>query len=203
MELIILLLKLFGTFFKIGLFTIGGGYAMIPMIREEVITQGWMQLDALIDFIAIAESTPGPFAINIATYIGTVTGGQFGVGEGIIGAVFATLGVVLPSFIIILLVARFFDGFKNNKYVSSALTGIRPVVVGLIAAAGFSIAVSIFSNLDSLFDLGEVAFVLNWKALVIGAIALGFSLWKKKLHPIWMIMISAGLGILLFGILPI
>ena len=91
-------LKLFLSFFKIGLFTFGGGYAMIPLIQETVLNNNWMGLEKLIDFIAISESTPGPFAINMATFIGTTKG-------GFIGAVFSTLGVVLPSFIIILIVA--------------------------------------------------------------------------------------------------
>ena len=98
-------LELFWTFFKIGAFTFGGGYAMLPLIQEAVLSKGWAAPEALINFIAVSESTPGPFAINMATYIGAEQG-------GILGAFCATLGVVTPSFIIILLVAKFFDKFK-------------------------------------------------------------------------------------------
>ena len=99
-------LELFWTFFKIGAFTFGGGYAMLPLIQEAVLTKGWATSEALINFIAVSESTPGPFAINMATYIGSEQGGVF-------GAFCATLGVVMPSFIVILLVAKFFDKFKE------------------------------------------------------------------------------------------
>ena len=97
-------LKLFLTFFKIGLFTFGGGYAMLPLMQQEVLANEWLSESEIINFIAVSESTPGPFAINMATYIGSETG-------GILGSVCATLGVVLPSFIVILLVARFFMAF--------------------------------------------------------------------------------------------
>ncbi len=200
--------QLFGIFFKIGLFTIGGGYAMIPMIKAEVVNMGWMTVNNLIDFIAVAESTPGPFAINIATYVGTITGGQNGVLSGILGALSATLGVILPSFLIILLVARYFDGFKDNRYVSAALYGIRPAVVGLIASAAFTIAIGVFlsfsigsgQRLFSAIRENGAAVSFNWRALIIGALAFGFSRWKKKLHPIWMILGAAVLGILFFGL---
>ena len=97
-------LELFWTFFKIGAFTFGGGYAMLPLIQESVSAKGWLAMEELVDFVAVSESTPGPFAINIATYVGMETGGVF-------GAVCATLGVVMPSFIVILIVARFYQKF--------------------------------------------------------------------------------------------
>ena len=135
-------LLLFTTFFKIGLFTIGGGYAMIPMIQQSVLAHGWMTVTDMIDFIAISESTPGPFAVNIATFIGMTRGGIF-------GALAATLGVVLPSFIIILLIARFFLKFQDNTWVKAVLTGVRPAVVGLIASAALSIfVVNIFHGVS-------------------------------------------------------
>ena len=101
-------LELFLTFFKIGAFTFGGGYAMLPLIQSEAIGNGWMTMEEIIDFIAVSESTPGPFAINMATFVGTQMGKEFlGVGGGILGAICATLGVVMPSFIVILFVAKF------------------------------------------------------------------------------------------------
>lgn len=198
------LATLFGIFFKIGLFTIGGGYAMIPMIKEEIIAQGWMDLSALIDFIAIAESTPGPFAINIATYVGTIVGGEGGILWGILGALLTTIGVALPSFIIILLIAKYFYSFKDNRVVSAALSGIRPAVVGLIAAACFVIALGVFAGEDSFASLlGGKPVTVEWQSLLIGITAFGFTFWKKKWHPIVMIGISAAMGVLLFGVLPL
>ena len=103
-------LELFLTFFKIGLFTFGGGYAMLPFIQEAVVTNKWMPEEEIVNFIAVSESTPGPFAVNISTYVGAEMG-------GFLGSVCATLGVVLPSFIVILIVSRIYDAFKTNKYV--------------------------------------------------------------------------------------
>jgi chromate transporter len=106
-------LELFLTFFKIGAFTFGGGYAMLPLIQSEALDNGWLTMEELIDFIAVSESTPGPFAINMATFVGTQMGKDFlGIGGGILGAICATLGVVMPSFIVILCVAKFYQKFK-------------------------------------------------------------------------------------------
>ena len=126
-------LELFFTFFMIGAFTFGGGYAMLPLVQAEVLEKGWMPLSEIVNFIAVSESTPGPFAINIATYIGSEMGGLF-------GSICATLGVVMPSFLIILIVARCFDRFRSSKIVSGAMSGLKPAVVGLISAAILSIA---------------------------------------------------------------
>lgn len=181
-------LTLFGTFFVIGAFTIGGGYAMIPLIQQIVVDQGWMSLPDLIDFIAIAESTPGPIAINLATFIGMHK-------EGIIGALGCTIGVVLPSFIIILFVAKYYLKYKNNYYVSSALTGVRPAVIGLLGAAIVSIGISTFV----LSTEGSFTDMVNVRGIIIFALLLPIVLKFKKLHPIYVVLISAGLGILLFG----
>jgi chromate transporter len=132
-------LELFWTFFKIGLFTFGGGYAMIPLIQDAVLEKGWLLEEQIINFIAVSESTPGPFAINMATYVGAEVAGTMGVFAGIFGAACATLGVVLPSFVIILLVARCFEKFRDHKVVKGCMSGLKPAVVGLIAAALLSI----------------------------------------------------------------
>ena len=142
-------LKLFLTFMKIGALTFGGGYAMLPLIQQEVLENGWLTEEQILNFIAVSESTPGPFAINIATYIGTETG-------GFLGAVSATAGVVLPSFIIILIVAGFFSAFRKNKIVSGAMTGLKPAVIGLIAAAVLTIGKSVFFPSVSDFDLSQI-----------------------------------------------
>ena len=123
-----LIIKLFLTFFKIGAFTFGGGYAMLPLIQEEVIKNSWASLSELINFVAVSESTPGPFAINMATYIGTVKAGIF-------GAIFATLGVVLPSFGIILAISYVLDAFQDLKVVQYAFNGIRAGVLALLFKA--------------------------------------------------------------------
>ena len=177
--------QLFYTFFTIGLFTFGGGYAMLPLIQERVVANGWMHVSQIMDFIAVSESTPGPFAINIATYVGTEMGGVF-------GAVCATLGVVMPSFIIILIVARCYEKFKASRLVAGAMTGLRPVVIGLIGSAVLSMALEVFFSAGiSLAVLMGYWFVAS---LVIAAIALVL-VFKCKAHPVLMIVVSAALGI--------
>ncbi|MBO5767030.1 MAG: chromate transporter, partial [Clostridia bacterium] len=130
-------LKLFLTFLKIGAFTFGGGYAMLPLMQQEVLNNAWMTEEELLNFIAVAESTPGPVAINMATYIGVETG-------GILGAIISTLGVILPSFAVILVVAKFYAKYKNSFVVKGCLTGLRPVVIGLIAKAIISLGFGVF-----------------------------------------------------------
>ena len=179
-----ILLELFLTFFKIGMFTIGGGYAMLPLIQADVIAHGWMPEEQIVNFIAVSESTPGPFAINISTYVGSQVG-------GILGAVCATLGVVLPSFIIILIVAKCYEKFKNSTVVAGCMTGLKPAVIGFIGAAVLSIAQTVF--VPSGFSLAIFQSVDFYAAAVIfiGALVLTF----KKVHPIIIICLSAVIGI--------
>ena len=185
--------ELFLTFFMIGAFTVGGGYAMLPFIQSEVLNKGWMANEVLTNFIAVSESTPGPFAINIATYIGSVKGGEvLGPVGSVLGSICATLGVVLPSFIFILIVARIFEAFKTNRFVKGAMTGLRPAVVGLIGAAVLSVALTVF-------------FPDGWKLDVfksiptyisLGTFGIMTTLAFKKVHPIIIICISAIIGII-------
>lgn len=180
-------LKLFLTFFKIGAFTFGGGYAMLPLMQEEVLNNGWLSLEEIINFIAVSESTPGPFAVNMATYVGMEAEGA-----GIFGSLCATLGVVLPSFIIILIVARIFEKFKTNKYVKGCMSGLRPAVIGLIASAVVSIGKTVFfENGFGLDVFGNLQFYISL-ALFGVMTYLAF----KKVHPIIIICISAVVGIL-------
>jgi len=177
-------LELFITFFKIGLFTFGGGYAMLPLIQKEVLAHDWMEIEEIINFIAVSESTPGPFAINCATYVGMETG-------GVVGAICATLGVVLPSFIVILIVARFYKQFKESKIVSSVMTGLRPAVIGLIGSALVSMILTVF--LPNGFDFGGIVIsdLLVSLAIAVVMTILVF----KKVHPIIIIALSAAAGI--------
>ena len=177
-------LKLLLIFLKIGAFTFGGGYAMLPFMQQEVLTNNWMNEEQLLNFIAVAESTPGPVAINMASYIGVQTGGIF-------GAICATLGVVLPSFVVILLVARFYTKYKNSFVVKGCLSGMRPIVVGLIASAIISLGCGVFfpsGILLSAFDFQFFSSLIIFSAVVVLAL--------KKVNPIYLIIGSAALGIL-------
>lgn len=199
-------LELFWGYFQVGLFTIGGGYAMLPLVTQIVLGNGWLTEDQLISFIGIAESTPGPFAINLATFVGNTVGSKtvLGVFGGILGSVVATVAVVLPSLVIIIVVTIIFEKFKKNKYVQGALRGIKPVVVGLILCAVLTILAKVilpelnFSNINA---QGFSQF--NWISLIIVAAIVPLSLIKikrKKIHPIFLILLSAVVGLVVFGV---
>ena len=182
-------LELFWVFFLIGAFTFGGGYAMIAMIQQQVSARGWMGAEELVDFIAIAESTPGPIAVNMATFVGAKMG-------GVAGAACATLGVVLPSFVVILIVARCFRAFCGSKWVQGVMSGLKPAVVGLIASAVLTVAGAVFtpggisSENSDFYANGS-----NWLWLAVAGVLLAVSLKWKKLHPIVIISICAVIGI--------
>ena len=177
-------LELFLTFLKIGAFTFGGGYAMLPLIQEEAIRKGWMTMEELVNFVAVSESTPGPFAINISTYVGAETGGLF-------GAFCATAGVVLPSFAVILLVAKWFLAFRKNRWVAGCMTGLKPAVIGLIAAAAVSVGQAVFFPVEVSFSaMADFAF-LSSAVIFLLMVFLEF----KKVHPILVVVLSAVLGI--------
>lgn len=192
-------LELFLTFLMIGAVTFGGGYAMLPMIQEQVALR-WGDLipaESLINFVAVSESTPGPFAINMATYVGSVVGGQNGsVAGSIFGSFCATMGVVAPSFVIILLVAKCYDKFKSSRVVKGCMTGLKPAVVGLIGGAILSVVMTVF------FPVGVSLAVFTSASFYISAaiFALMLVLAFKKVHPILIVCVSAVLGIF-FGYL--
>ena len=185
-------LELFYTFFMIGAFTFGGGYAMLPLIQSEVAAR-WGDVitqEAMINFIAVSESTPGPFAINMATYIGSVMGGNTVLGS-IFGSFCATLGVVMPSFMIILIVAKCYDKFKQSHVVKGCMSGLKPAVVGLIANAVLGVLMTVFFPAGlSLAVFTEVTFYI-YAAIFVTMLVLAF----KKIHPIIIICLSAVLGI--------
>ena len=189
-------LDLFWTFFKIGLFTIGGGQAMIPMIMTNVVDKGWMPYESLVDFIAISESTPGPFAINIATYTGIETAGIF-------GAMCATLGVVLPSVIIILLIAKIFTQFMKKRAVKEVFLGVGATVTGLLASVWLSLFLTIIFGISIANYQVVGTFTPDWLSLGIFAVVLPISFIKikgKKFPPILIVVICALLGLLVFGL---
>lgn len=185
--------ELFYTFFLIGLFTFGGGYAMIPLIQDQVISKGWLDATNLANFIAISEVTPGPFAINIATFIGSNVAGIF-------GSVCATIGVILPSFIIILLIAIILKRFLNNRFVKAGLNGIKPIALSLIVSTTIILFIKLifFNNnaIGSTYNFDRASFVLL--ILLAGYMLIYKIKNKKSVHPIALILMSAILGIIIF-----
>ncbi len=185
-------LQLFLTFLKIGAFTFGGGYAMLPLIQEAVISNGWLTEEQVLNFIAVSESTPGPFAINSATYVGMQTAStDYGVIGGIFGSFCATLGVVLPSFVIILIVAHCYEKFKNSSIVKGCMTGLKPAVIGLISAAIITTGKTVFFPLG--INMTSVKTVTFIASVIIFVVMLVLAL--KKKHPILIIVLSALFGI--------
>lgn len=201
-------LTLFWEYFKIGLFTIGGGYAMFPMVQQAVTAHGWMTDAELIDFVGVAESTPGPFAINLATFVGVTAGSStsLGVWGGLLGAIVATVAVVLPSLVIIIVVTKLFARFKTSKVVQGALYGIRPVVVGLVLSAVFTVGCTIIlPNLDFANINAQSFDGFRWIPLVLMALYFVLSRVKikgKKIHPVLLILSAAALGVIIYALYP-
>ena len=187
-------LKLFLTFLEIGAVSFGGGYGMISLVREAVLGNGWLTEEAFLNLIAVSESTPGPIAVNTATFVGSTQAGFF-------GALAATLGVVLPSFVIILIIAALIRNFLQYAGVQAFLSGVRPCVVALISATAITIGLSSFFSIKTVHDAPKVDFGSLAVFAVIAVFALVFKKIKKKLpSPIFMIVFSAFLGIFVFGV---
>jgi len=187
-------LELFLTFLQIGAVSFGGGYAMISLIREKVLTHGWLTEEELLNMIAVSESTPGPIAVNMATFVGATQG-------GILGSLLATLGVVLPSFVIILIIAALIRNLLKYKGVQAVLGGIRPCVVALILATAITMLMSTLFAFKSVED----AVIPDGKGLIIFAVIAATALIfkkirKKPLSPILLILLSAGLGMLAYSL---
>ncbi|MDD4490566.1 MAG: chromate transporter [Paludibacter sp.] len=170
-------LQLFISFFKIGVFAFGGGYAIITLIQHEIITHGWMTQSELTDIIAISQMTPGPIGINSATYVGYVASGN------IWGAVVATFAITLPSFLIMITITRFFMVMQKNRYMQYALQGLRPMVVGMIAAAAI-----LLMNRENFID---------YKSYILFGLAFMASLFFR-VHPILIIIGAGVLGFVLY-----
>lgn len=170
------ILQLFISFFKIGAFSFGGGYAMLPFIKKEIIeVHHWLTTSEFIDILAISEMTPGPIAINSATFLGYKV-------AGVLGSISATLAVVLPSFIVISLIYHFYTKFRNSPYVDWAFKGIRPVVLGLIASASISVARDAFIDLKSVIIAAVLFYVVSF----------------KKLNPIIAIVLAGVIGVIVY-----
>ena len=182
-------LTLFLEFLKMGALTFGGGYAMIPFVEETVVSHGWMSPAELVDFIAVSESTPGAFAVNISTYVGSEVG-------GLPGSLCATVGLVLPPFLLIIIIAKCYEKFKENIIVRGVMLGLKSTVVGLIAATVLNVGRNVLFPDGFGFDLfpGILGTGNFWFIIVVFA-AMLFLLLYKKLNPILVILISAGLGI--------
>ena len=186
-----LYLRLFWEFFKTGLFAVGGGMATLPFMYDISDKTGWFTHSMLADMVAVSESTPGPIGVNMSTYVGFVTG-------GIPGAVIATVGLVTPSVIVILLIARVLKAFRENQYVDAGFYGLRPCSVGLIAAAGVLVVKLALFNTELYASTGAIADLFNFKALILAAVLLVATRYIKKLkglHPIVFILASAVIGI--------
>lgn len=189
-----ILLKLFLRFLIIGTVSFGGGFGMISLIRETVISEGWLTESEFMNFIAVSESTPGPIAVNIATFVGSSQ-------AGLIGALLATLGVVLPSFIIILLISAIIKNLLKYKGFNAFMSGVRPCVVAMILGTFLIMSLEKFFNFSSIGS----SFTPEWASIVIFALialtAYGYKkIFKKSASPIALILFSAGAGIIAFGL---
>lgn len=187
-------LQLFLTFLKIGAVSFGGGYAMISLVRETCIANGWLTEEEILNFIAVSESTPGPIAINMATFVGSSQG-------GILGSFLATLGVVLPSFVIILLVAAVMRNVLKYAGVNRTVKSVQPAIVAMILSTALTMFLSNVFNLSNIHS----TFEFDWKSLIIFAIVATVAvvykkLRKKNISAILLIVLSAIMGMLFFGI---
>ena len=184
-------LKLFLGFLKVGCFAFGGAYGAIPLVRDVVLSNGWMGEETLSYMIAVSESTPGPIMVNMATYVG-------GTQAGFLGALLATLAVVLPSFVVILIVMALLNHVLQNKYTQAVLRGLKPCVIGVILATGA------FMMIENCFLVSDNAWNPDLKNILmtalLAAVLIGYKLIKKKkLSSIPLIVVSAVLGIAVYG----
>ena len=187
-----LYLQLFWEFFKTGLFAIGGGMATLPFLYDISNKTGWFTHAQLADMVAVSESTPGPIGVNMASYVGFVTG-------GVGGAAVATLGLIAPSILVILIIAAFLKAFRDSKYVDGAFYGLRPASTALIASALVTVAKVAFFSSQNFGDLTAVLHGVEWKAVVLAAVLLLLTRYVprvKSWHPIVFIGFSAAVGVI-------
>ena len=183
-----ILLQLFYEFFKTGLFAVGGGLATLPFLNDMADRTGWFTQAQLADMLAVSESTPGPIGVNMATYVGFTTAGP-------LGALVATVGLVTPSVVVILIIAAFLRAFRHNKYVNSAFYGLRPASTAMVAAAGLGVAQLTLLHTEQPFSLA----FFNWPAIALAAAVLVLTRWVPKVkdwHPIVFIALGAAVGVI-------
>ena len=185
-------LQLFLEFFRTGLFAVGGGMATLPFLYDMAERTGWFTAAQLADMIAVSESTPGPIGVNMATYVGYTS-------AGVPGAVIASLGLVTPSLIVIMIVAAFLKAFRESKYVSAAFYGLRPASTAMVASAGVTVVLATFVT-GEIAAVADLVTAIDWRYVVLAAVLLVLTRWckaTKKLHPIVFIALSAVVGVVL------
>ena len=189
-------LELYIRFFMVSLFAVGGGLATLPFLTSMGETTGWFDAMDISNMVAISESTPGPIGINMATYIGFQVGSEFGMPLGVLGSIVATLGEVTPCIIIIIIVSRMLEKFRDSKYVEYAFYGLRAASVGLIAAALLGVAKIAFYNADIMAESGNFLMAIDYKSVILSAVVFVLITKFKKLHPLVFIAIGAAAGII-------
>ncbi len=185
-------LQLFLEFFRTGLFAVGGGMATLPFLYDMAERTHWFTAAQLADMIAVSESTPGPIGVNMATYVGYTS-------AGVPGAVIASLGLVAPSLIVIMIVAAFLKAFRESKYVSAAFYGLRPASTAMVASAGVTVVLATFVT-GEIAAVADLVTAIDWRYVVLAAVLLVLTRWckaTKKLHPIVFIALSAVVGVVL------
>ena len=185
-------LQLFLEFFRTGLFAVGGGMATLPFLYDMAERTHWFTAAQLADMIAVSESTPGPIGVNMATYVGYTS-------AGVPGAVIASLGLVTPSLIVIMIVAAFLKAFRESKYVSAAFYGLRPASTAMVASAGVTVVLATFVT-GEIAAVADLVTAIDWRYVVLAAVLLVLTRWckaTKKLHPIVFIAASAVVGVVL------
>ncbi len=185
-------LQLFLEFFRTGLFAVGGGMATLPFLYDMAERTHWFTAAQLADMIAVSESTPGPIGVNMATYVGYTS-------AGVPGAVIASLGLVTPSLIVIMIVAAFLKAFRESKYVSAAFYGLRPASTAMVASAGVTVVLATFVT-GEIAAVADLVTAIDWRYVVLAAVLLVLTRWckaTKKLHPIVFIALSAVVGVVL------
>ena len=181
-------MRLFCEFFKTGLFSVGGGLATLPFIQEMGIKTGWFTGKDIADMVAVSEATPGPLGVNMATYVGYKS-------AGLLGGLVATIGLVTPSIIVILMISKILSKFRELMIVQWVFYGLRPASVALIGAAGLHVAGIALLNLEVYRDSGEIGELLNWKCILLAAVI--YAVYRKfKVHPVVYIGAAAVAGIL-------
>ena len=195
-ETVLLFLEMFGRFFMVGLFSVGGGLATLPFLTDMGEVTGWFTQTDISNMVAISESTPGPLGINMATYIGYQVGADYGRGFGILGSILASTALVLPSLIVILIISRILMKFRESKYVEYAFYGLRAASVGLITSACLGVAKIAFFSSEAMAEGMGFFMAVDYKSIILSILIFVGVTKLKKVHPIVFILIAAVAGIL-------